>query len=190
MNIVLIGMSGSGKSTFAAYCADLLKMQLIDLDGEICNNFGGSVPLIFASGGETLFRQLEEHQAIKAALSDNSIIATGGGTVLSEDAMKALKKNGLVIYLSCDVQTLASRLNENCDERPLLLGETSLEEKLQKIYNDRSDLYLRYADIVLNESDILRSRNLTDQPLCDQLGALYLELVLKLEKKVYAKLRD
>lgn len=189
MNIVFIGMSGSGKSTFAAYCADLLKMQLIDLDAEICKNFGGNVPLIFASGGEALFRQLEEHQAVKSALTDNSIIATGGGTVLSETAMKALKKTGLVIYLSCDVQTLASRLSASCDERPLLGGEQPIEEKLQKIYNERSNLYLQYADIVLNESDVLHSRNLTEQPLCDQLGALYLELVLKLEKKVYAKLK-
>lgn len=188
MNIVFIGMSGSGKSTFAKYCADLLNMPIIDLDSEICRKYGGSIPAIFAAGGEKLFRELELNEAIEAANSSGAIIATGGGTVTQKDAMLALKKSGLVVYLNCDLQTLTDRLGGANDERPLL-ETASLAETLQKMLDERERLYYEYADVVLNETDVLKSRNIENAPLGDQLGALYLELVLKLEKKVYAKFK-
>lgn len=186
MNIVFIGMSGSGKSTFADYCGEVLNMPIIDLDAEICKKYGGSVAAIFAAGGENLFRELELHEALVAAEHHGAIIATGGGTVTQSEAMRALKKSGLVVYLNCDLQTLADRLTGDSD-RPLIDGGV-LEEKLKKMFDEREHLYNEYADVVLNETDVLKSRNIADAPLCDQLGALYLELVLKLEKKVYSKL--
>lgn len=187
MNIVLTGMSGSGKSTFGRYCSELLNMPIIDLDSEICKKYGGSIPAIFAAGGEKFFRELELNEALAAASLSNVIIATGGGTVLTEEAMNALKKSGLVVYLNCDADTLCKRLECATDERPMLDNENTLEQNIEKMLNEREKLYYRYADIVLNESQVLTSRNLLDSPLADQLGALYLELVLKLEKKVYAK---
>lgn len=188
MNIVFIGMSGSGKSIFAKYCADLLNMPIIDLDSEICRKYGGSIPAIFAAGGEKLFRELELNEAIEAANASGAIIATGGGTVTQKDAMLALKKSGLVVHLNCDLQTLTDRLGGANDERPLL-ETASLAETLQKMLDERERLYYEYADVVLNETDVLKSRNIENAPLGDQLGALYLELVLKLEKKVYAKFK-
>lgn len=187
MNIVFIGMSGSGKSTFGAYCSKLLNMPLIDLDAEICKNYGGSIPMIFSVGGEQLFRELELHEALKAAAADGAVIATGGGTVTNEEGMKALKKSGLTVYLNCDAQTLCSRLCSDETERPLLKGESTLEQKVEEMLAAREPLYLKYADVVLNQSEIIKSRNLTEEELSVQLGATYLELVLKLEKKVYAK---
>lgn len=189
MNIVFIGMSGSGKSTFARYCANLLNMPIIDLDDEICKKYGGNIPMIFAAGGESFFRELEKKEAAEAASFENAIIATGGGVVLSEDAMKELKKSGLVVYLNCTADALFERLEGETDERPLLAGECSLKDKIEKMIEERQDLYLKYADVVINESEVLKSRNLLDSPLNDQLGALYLELVLRLEKKVYAKFK-
>lgn len=189
MNIVFIGMSGSGKSTFARYCANLLNMPIIDLDDEICKKYGGSVPMIFAAGGEALFRELEKKEATAAAELKDVIIATGGGIVLSAEGMSALKKSGLVVYLNCSTDVLAERLNGETDERPLLSGELSLKDKIEKTFAEREQLYLDYADVVINESEVLKSRNLLDSPLNDQLGAVYLELVLKLEKKVHAKFK-
>lgn len=71
----------------------------------------------------------------------------------------------------------------------MLSGELSLKDKIEKTFAERERLYLDYADVVINESEVLKSRNLLDSPLNDQLGAIYLELVLKLEKKVHAKLK-
>jgi len=182
-------MSGSGKTTFANYCGELLNMPIIDLDSEICRKYGGNIPLIFAVGGEKLFRELELAEAYDAASRDNVIISTGGGIVTQPEAMQALKKSGLVVYLNCDEETLCLRLAGDTDERPMLSGERSLAETVNRMLCERERAYLEYADIVLNESEVLRSRNLTDSPIGDQLGALYLELVLKLEKKVYSKLK-
>ena len=40
MRIVLIGMSGSGKTTFGKYIANLMEVPFIDTDEEICKKYG------------------------------------------------------------------------------------------------------------------------------------------------------
>ena len=187
MNIVLIGMSGSGKSTFGAFLSKLMNMPLIDLDSEICKKYG-DISTIFESGGEKLFREFESHEVSLATTSDNCIIATGGGVVTNKENMKALKKNGLIVYLYCDVDFLFNRLKDKTD-RPLLnaLIEEDKKQKIEKILLSRSNDYLQYADIVLNESGILESRNLLDSEIENQLGALYIEFLNAFEKKVYKK---
>ena len=124
MRIVLIGMSGSGKSTFGRFIASLMEVPFIDTDEEICKKYG-DISAIFSSAGEKTFREFEEHEALLAAQNENCVIATGGGMVLNQNAMKALKKGGLVVYLYCDADFLFERL-KNDSSRPLLLGEDKL----------------------------------------------------------------
>ena len=187
MNIVLIGMSGSGKSTFGAFLSQLMNMPIIDLDGEICAKYG-DISTIFEKGGEKLFRELEAYEVKNASMTDNCIIATGGGVVVNKDNMKALKKNGLIVYLYCDVDFLFDRLKDKND-RPLLnaQGDEDKKQKIEQIFLSRSNDYLQYADIVLNESGILESRNLLNSELEKQLGALYIEFLNAFEKKVYKR---
>lgn len=184
MNIILIGMSGSGKSTFGAFISQLMNMPLIDTDAEICKNYG-DINTIFSSGGESVFRAFEEEQMLLASKKDNCVIALGGGAVLNQKAIKALKSNGLVVYLYCDAEFLFERLKGD-NTRPLLSGEDMLE-KIQKMLLARGNLYLESADIVLNQSGILQSRNLLESDMQTQLGALYYEFINSFEKKVYAK---
>lgn len=188
MNIVLIGMSGSGKTTFGAFLSKLMNMPLIDIDSEICKKYG-DISTIFKSGGEKTFRDFEEHEVELASLAENSIIATGGGVILRKGNIKALKKNGLIVYLYCDVDFLYERLKSTTD-RPLLdaKNEEEKKQKLEQIFLSRSNEYLAFADIVLNESGILKSRNLLDAELEQQLGALYIEFLNSFEKKVYKKI--
>jgi shikimate kinase len=184
MKIVLIGMSGSGKSTFGRFIANLMNMPLIDTDEEICKKYG-DVSSIFASGGEKLFRELESHEGLLACEADECVVATGGGMVLHEDVMKKLRKHSLIVYLYCDSDFLHARL-ENDNSRPLLNGADK-KQKIEEMLRSRANLYLDYAHIVLNESGILQSRNLLDSELEIQLGALYLEFMNAFEKRVYSK---
>lgn len=184
MKIVLIGMSGSGKTTFGSFIATLMNMPLIDTDVEICKKYS-DISAIFNSAGEKVFREFENHEGMLASMQDNCIVATGGGMVLNEEAMRALRKNSLVVYLNCDVDFLFSRL-EGKEDRPLLNGENK-KEKIEEMLRKRSDLYFKYAHIVLNESGILRSRNLLEEPQEIQLGALYVEFMRAFEKRVYSK---
>ena len=185
MNIVLIGMSGSGKSTFGAFLSNLMNMPLIDTDAEICKKYG-EISSIFESVGEKTFRDFEEHEVMVASAKDNLVIATGGGVVLSHSNMQALKKNGLIVYLYADVDYLFNKLKDKSD-RPLLEAETEdiKKQKIEQIFLSRSEKYLQYADIVLNVSGILESRNLLNEKIEKQLGALYIEFLNSFEKKVY-----
>ncbi len=187
MNIVLIGMSGSGKSTFGSFLSKLMNMPLIDIDSEICKKYT-DISTIFKTAGESTFRDFEAHEVMLASNQENSIIATGGGVVLNPNNMGALKKNGLIVYLYADVEFLFNRL-KNKKDRPLLDAETDdiKKQKIEQIFLSRSEKYLQYADIVLNVSGILESRNLLDEKIEKQLGALYIEFLNAFEKKVYKK---
>ena len=185
MNIVLIGMSGSGKSTFGAFLSNLMNMPLIDTDSEICKKYG-DISTIFERAGEKTFRDFEEHEVMLASTKDNSVIATGGGVILNPNNLKALKKNGLIVYLYADVEYLFNKL-KNTNDRPILDAKTEelKKQKIEQIFLLRSEKYLQYADIVLNVSGILESRNLLDEQIEKQLGALYIEFLNSFEKKVY-----
>lgn len=187
MNVVFIGMPGSGKSTFGKYVANILNMPFIDTDSEICKNHG-EIKDIFERGGEQLFRELELKECELIGQNQNAVIATGGGVVKNVQSMRALFKNSLIVYLQCDTSLLATRLLQDDTARPLLAGnESELIVKLDQMQLERSHLYLKYSQIVLNVSGILESRNLLQSELSDQLGALYIELLLALEQRVHKK---
>src|SRR5690242_4223830 len=57
--IVLVGLSGSGKSTVARRLADLLGWRAIDTDPELERRAGKPIPRIFTEDGEQAFRALE-----------------------------------------------------------------------------------------------------------------------------------
>lgn len=183
MNLVFIGMSGSGKSTLAEYCANLLNMPLYDTDARINKKFG-DVNALISSGNEAFFRAAEETELIELANLDNNCAATGGGAVLSEAGMLAAKKSGLFVYLKCSPETLCERLKNDKVVRPLLCGGDLLEN-INKMLSERAPLYEKYADIVIYEDEVLKSRGVFEEELSVQLGALYIELVRALEKKVY-----
>ena len=73
MNLIFIGLSGSGKSTFGEYCAALTGKRFIDVDREIENEYG-KISEIFSSGGESLFRAIEEKKLIDLAETKDGII--------------------------------------------------------------------------------------------------------------------
>ena len=97
MNVVFIGMPGSGKSTFGKYVANILNMPFIDTDSEICKNHG-EIKDIFERGGEQLFREIELKECELIGQNQNAVIATGGGVVKNAQSMRALYKNSLSQY--------------------------------------------------------------------------------------------
>lgn len=188
MNIVFIGMPGSGKSVLGKYVAESMNMQFIDTDREITKKYG-NIEMLFKSGGESFFRELEKQELLYEATLENVVIATGGGAVLCDEAMRVLIENSLIVYLYCDSEMLEKRLLQDSTVRPLLICDDNqnLKDVLEDLQRKRQNLYLKYSQIVLDESGILTSRNLLQGELSDQLGALQLELFLALEKRVRKK---
>ena len=146
MNIILIGMMGSGKSTVAKKLSKELCMEVLDTDTLIEKNEKMSIKDIFEKQGEHYFRKLEEKLFFEIASSENSIISTGGGAVLN-DTLRPLD-NQKIIYLKWSVGGLISNLTSKVDNRPLLEDE-SLEKKLSDIYTKRKFLYENWANYTI-----------------------------------------
>ncbi len=144
-NIVLIGMSGAGKTSVGKALSYKLKMPFLDMDDFIEEKQNMSISEIFEKFGEEYFRNLETEAA--KYLSENyknTIISTGGGAVLKVLNMEYLKAVGVVIYINRSVEKIISTLN--AEKRPLL---KSNPERLYDMYKTRHPLYLKYADVCI-----------------------------------------
>lgn len=151
MNISLIGMMGSGKTTISKLLSEkLADFVLVDTDELIVLKEGKSINDIFSQNGEAYFRKVET-EILKSVLSDNNqIISTGGGIVKSVENLKLLKENSKLFYLYADVESLYSRVKNN-NERPLLNCD-DMYEKINLIFSQRKSLYEK-ADFIINTVD-------------------------------------
>lgn len=136
-NVVLIGMPSSGKSTVGKLLADSLKRELIDTDCEIIKREGTDIPTIFKDKGEAYFRDLEAKIIEDVSKLNGKIIATGGGAILREENVRALKQNGTLYFLDRDPDSLMPT-----ESRPL----ASDGEAIRKRYNERYEIYKKAAD--------------------------------------------
>ena len=139
-NIILIGLMGSGKTTVGKKLADKLNMEFIDTDELIVQKALKSINQIFAEDGEIFFRNLESDVIKEISDQKNLVISTGGGSVIREENINNLKKNGILFYLYAPANELLKRI-KNDTERPLIKTENPLEtlknllEKREKYYN-------------------------------------------------------
>ncbi|MBR6383418.1 MAG: shikimate kinase [Lachnospiraceae bacterium] len=147
-NIVLIGMPASGKSTVGVILAKVLGKKFIDTDLVIQLREDALLADIIKEKGVEGFMKCEE-EAILSVDENNTVIATGGSAVYGEKAMEHLKENGIVIYLKVGKEELFKRL-KNIKERGVVLKQG---ETLEEMYDNRSILYEKYADIVIKERD-------------------------------------
>ena len=142
MNIVLIGFSGSGKTTVSKALSKKLKMKCFEMDDlVVAKSKRKSVNEIFQKDGETHFRELEIQVAKELAKQDNCIISTGGGVVVNKIILDYFKEKGIVVHLRTSFSEARRRL-ENTNDRPLQREV----RKARKIYNFRKALYRQYAD--------------------------------------------
>jgi shikimate kinase len=154
MNIILIGYRGSGKSTVGSKLAACLKMRFVDTDDLIEERQGVPINDIVKSHGWDHFRKLEKSIIEEISKGNHLIIAPGGGAVLDADNVKALRRNGFIIWLKADRQTLLKRMNKDPGtnaRRPTLTGKGTLEE-LQEVISSREPLYEGASEIQIDTS--------------------------------------
>lgn len=146
--IFLIGLMGSGKSSVGKLLAARLNKTFADSDDEIIKRTGVNIQTIFDIEGEGSFRTREQNVITDLSHEDNTVLATGGGVILSEQNRKSLKYNGYVIYLKASANQLYSRLRHD-KNRPLLQTQNP-KAKLKELLALRDPLYLETADWVFN----------------------------------------
>lgn len=121
--IVLVGLSGTGKSTVAAALAERLGRPLLDLDAEIERREGAGPAELIKTHGEAAFRAVESAVVQRAASVDGAVIATGGGAVIEPLDRWALWNAGTVVWLDVPDEIAVERLAADAEERPMLAGD-------------------------------------------------------------------
>ena len=145
LNIIAVGMPGSGKTTIFRRYAYELGLEFIDTDEETEKLMGEQAQTVLGSGeaGVDYFRAME-HIAVKEACKHNgAVIATGGGTVLNPLNRDLLRSNGIVVYMKRPLEML------DIKGRPL-----SISIGVSELFGDRDRLYRRTADLTILNSRI------------------------------------
>ncbi len=137
-NVVLIGMPSSGKTTVGRLLAQRAGKEFVDTDAMVEQAAGMSIPAYFAARGEDNFREREREAVAAAASVGGRIIATGGGAVLREENLRALRRSGRLIFLDRSPDKLTATA-----DRPL----SADQEALRRRYAERYDLYCAAADL-------------------------------------------
>jgi len=150
-NLVLIGMSGAGKTRVGRLVAARLRWRFVDTDAEIERTTGRTVPEIFAADGEAAFRAIEREVVARVARRSGAVIATGGGAILDPANREALFTNNLVVCLQASAEQIARRLAYSRERRPLLEGGDPLAA-IRALQEQRAPLYaLAHCTITTDE---------------------------------------
>ena len=144
-NIILIGMPGAGKSTIGVVLAKKLGYEFIDSDIAIQNKHKKILQELINEHGIKGFEKIE-NDVNKSLNVQNSVIATGGSAIYGKEAMEHFNSIGTIIYLNLPYEEIEQRLG-NLEERGVTIkkGQT-----LKDLYNERTPLYKKYANIVIN----------------------------------------
>lgn len=167
-NIVLIGFMGAGKSTISDYLSAMFAMDVVEMDQVIAEREGMSISDIFETYGEEYFRTQETNLLIEMQARHNVIVSCGGGVAMRECNVEEMKKNGRVILLQADPETILNRVKDS-DERPLLNGHKNVEY-IESLMEARREKYEAAADIVVHTD------NKTVLQICEELIQKLLEM--------------
>ncbi len=141
-HIFLVGMPGAGKTTVGKALAETMGMEFYDLDSVIQETTGKALQNIIIYEGEPAFRK-HEYEVIEGLLRRSpSVIATGGGTVLSKETNELMKDAGIVVFVHRDVKSILDDLD--LEIRPLIKESI---EYIFRLYKERYPLYEEVSSI-------------------------------------------
>ena len=156
MNIILMGLRCTGKTSTGRFLAEGLGFSFADTDELIEQRTGRLIPRIVAEEGWPAFRAEEKAVIRELAGADRSVIALGGGAVCDAENVEVLKTNGVFVLLSARPEAIVARMARDearGAERPSLTGAPSVNE-VQTVMAEREPLYRRLADILIDTTEI------------------------------------
>jgi shikimate kinase len=156
MNIVLVGYRCAGKTTVGRRLAARLNTRFVDTDELIESRCGCPIHDIVKVHGWDHFRRLEKLLIEEISKEDRLVIAPGGGAVLDNDNVAALRTNGLIIWLKADRGTILKRMDQDASAvftRPTLTGRGTLQELDEMIFL-RKPFYESASEIRIDTSSL------------------------------------
>lgn len=160
-NLVVVGMPGCGKTTMGERLAALLALPLCDVDSQVEQESGTSIPALFAAEGEAGFRAREAAIIERCGREGGRVLVTGGGAVLTERNRQNLRMNGFVVHITRPLEQLP------IEGRPL----SKDREALEAMWRQRSALYTACADVTIAnegtpEACVQAMKEAYDEALC------------------------
>ncbi len=146
MNITLIGMPGSGKSSVGRLLAKRLGYSFVDVDPLIVARYGArNLQQVLDELGTDAFLDLEA-EVCASLQCENTVLAPGGSAVLREKGAMALKALGPVVYIRVPCDVLMRHLG-NLATRGVTLapGQT-----IADLMEYRRPYYEKYADLTVD----------------------------------------
>jgi len=147
---------GSGKTHWGHLLSEKLGMRFFDLDEQVTEHAGKSIPEIFAKDGEEHFRLLEKEVLyIITESHDSFIMACGGGSPCYFNNIEYMNQSGTTVWINTAADILFTRLIKEKDKRPLLnnLTDDQLKNFISKKYADRK-IYYEQATVVVDDEAV------------------------------------
>ena len=153
--IALIGLRGCGKTTVGRELARLVEGECVDTDEVIVERAGRSIADIFATEGESGFRERESDVIRAVVRAPPVVISVGGGAVLDLWNVEALRGVATVVWLTAPAEVLWQRISQDTATgafRPPLTDRRGVEE-IRRLLGQRTSLYARAADLQIETVD-------------------------------------
>lgn len=147
---------GSGKTYWGSLLSKKLGIRFFDLDEQVAEHAGKSIPEIFASEGEEQFRLMEKDALhIITESQDSFVMACGGGSPCYFNNIEYMNSAGTTVWINTPIDILHSRLLLEKDKRPLIrdLSDEQLKGFIIKKFSDRR-IYYEQADVILDEEPV------------------------------------
>lgn len=136
---------GTGKSTVGPILARIMDRAFVDTDSLIEQDAHLTISEIFARRGEAALRALERDVCTQVATGAGLVVAVGGGTLIDQRNRAALEATGILVMLTCRVESLVQRLEASVEQgkRPLLGGD--IREMVSRLLEERAPVYSSVA---------------------------------------------
>ena len=150
VNIVLIGLRGTGKTVCGKLLAQRLGWSFVDTDEVVRERSGMNIREIFAAEGEAGFREREAAVVREVAAVDGAVIATGGGAILDSRNTTVLRQRGFVVHLAAHPETLWKRIStdpQSAATRPVLTRTGGGLREIERLCDERAGAYCAARDV-------------------------------------------
>ena len=147
---------GSGKTHWGHLLSEKLGMRFFDLDEQVTEHAGKSIPEIFAGEGEEQFRLIEKEVLYIITESHESfVMACGGGSPCYFNNIEYMNKSGTTVWINTPLDTLFQRLIGEKEKRPLIkqLSSEQLKGFIAKKFSDRK-IYYEQASVTVDEEPV------------------------------------
>lgn len=152
MKIILIGYRCTGKTSVGKKIAEQLGIPFYDTDEFIQRHTNKTIREIVDKEGWDAFRAEERATIKKLSSLTEGVIAAGGGAIMDAENRKALKHNGMCIWLTADVRTIVARMRNDrasTAQRPPL-SDGDVERETAQILKTREPVYQELADCIID----------------------------------------